>query len=91
MTARIAIDTMLGNELSDMPCQHFEAVTPSDSDELVHVARKLYIGGAGNISVVGRGDTAAVVIAVTAGQILEGFFRKVTAAGTTATGIVAGH
>lgn len=73
-----------------LPPSHFEAVTPSDTDELVHVCRRILItGNAGNITLVGRAGGPAFTLAVTAGQIIDGCFRQVKAAGTTATGIVA--
>lgn len=88
-----AIDTISNDIQFFAPCEHFEAVAPSDANELLHVARRLYIGVGGNLKVAGRGDldTAPVTIVVVAGQVLEGYFRQVFATGTSATGIVAGY
>lgn len=73
-----------------LPPGTYEAVTPSDTDELVHVCRQLLItGNAGNVVLVGRTGGPAITLAVTAGQIINGCFRQVKATGTTATGIVA--
>lgn len=73
--------------------EHLFPVTPSDTNELPFVTRKLYIAGAGNIKIVARGDSVAnaVTIAVSAGQILDVACRQVFATGTTATGIVGGY
>lgn len=72
------------------PVEHMLAVTPSDTDELATVGRKLYVTGAGNVKVLLRGDTVPVTIAVVAAQILDICVRKVFATGTTATGLVVG-
>ena len=64
------------------------AVTPSDSTDLGAV-RALFVGGAGNISVLAQGDTSPVVFTVPAGTILPIFASKVYATGTDATNIVA--
>ncbi len=63
------------------------AVTPSDSTDLEYTTRGLYIGVAGNLSVVmAGGDT--VIIPVQAG-LHPLSVSRVRATGTTATGIVA--
>lgn len=65
------------------------AVTPSDSTELGQV-RALYVGGAGNLAVTMRGDTAAVTFSsVPAGTLLPLAVAKVMSTNTTATAIVA--
>lgn len=64
------------------------SITPSDSTELEFVTRALYIGGAGNISVVAADDTSAVILSVAAGAILPIRAKKVNSTSTTATGIV---
>jgi hypothetical protein len=69
------------------PALKLTAVTPSDTTVLTGV-RALWIGGAGNVSVIACNDTSAVTLAVPAGTLLPIFATKVMAA-TTATGIVA--
>ena len=64
------------------------AVVPSDTDELVNVARELYVGVAGDVSVIHAGDTVAVVYKDVQG-LLSGFIKQVKATGTTATSIIA--
>lgn len=62
-------------------------VTPSDTADLPHVARALYVGGAGDVRVTTvAGDT--VTLAGLSGQHVLMVLR-VWATGTTATGIVA--
>jgi hypothetical protein len=69
------------------PASNAEVVTPSDSADLTHVSRALYVGVAGNMSVVMRGGQT-VTFAVQAG-IHPLAVSRVRATGTTATGIVA--
>jgi hypothetical protein len=64
------------------------AVTPSDSTDLGAV-RALFVGGAGDISVLAQGDSSPVVFTVPAGIILPIFASKVYATGTDATNIIA--
>lgn len=69
------------------PASNGEEVTPSDSTDLTHVSRGLYIGVAGTISVVMRGGQT-LSITVEAG-LHPLAVSRVRATGTTATGIVA--
>lgn len=69
------------------PAYKLTAVTPSDTTVLTGV-RALWVGGAGNVSVIACNDTAAVTLTVPAGTLLPIFAIKVMAA-TTATNIVA--
>jgi hypothetical protein len=72
------------------PPAHFAAVTPSDTDELTYVTRALYIGGDGNVCVIGKDNSAAVTfVGLKAGAILVGRFKQVKSSGTTATNLVA--
>lgn len=66
------------------------AVTPSDVTVLDPPTKALYVGGAGNISVVLVDDSVAVTFTgLSAGQILPACVKKVMSASTTATNIVA--
>lgn len=62
------------------------AITPSDSTDLTAVTREIYVGGAGNISVIWA-DGRETVEPVAAGERLPWRLRRVKATGTTATGI----
>lgn len=66
------------------------ALTPSDTMSLNPAPRALYVGGAGDVSVVALRDSGPVTLAgVPAGSILPIQVRTVRATGTTATDIVA--
>lgn len=66
------------------------AVTPSDSTPLAAPAGALWVGGAGNVTLVPAGGTAAVTfVAVSAGTVLPVACTQVMATNTTATQIVA--
>jgi len=75
-----------GNVLS--PPNNAFAVVPSDADELACIARELFVGVAGDVSVIHAGDTVAVVYKNVQG-LLCGFFKQVKSTGTTATNIIA--
>lgn len=64
------------------------AATPSDTTVLVPTAG-LYVGGAGNLTVVMAGDGGTVLFtAVPAGSFLPVSVTKIKATGTAATAIV---
>lgn len=72
------------------------AVTPSDASDLAEVAEYLYVGGAGNLSVIMAGDTtnggagtAVTILGVAAGATLWGAFKRVRSTNTTCTNITA--
>ena len=73
---------------NDLPAERASAVTPHDTNELDTVCRALYVGGAGNVSVVMNG-TVVTFVGVGAGQILPIRTSLVRATLTTATSIVA--
>jgi len=69
---------------------NYAAVTPSDSVNLPYITRGLYVGVAGNVSVVlPNSSTVVTFVGVPAGQILPIQTTRVNAALTTATSIVA--
>ena len=71
------------------PAGNAAAVTPSDTTVLTSV-RALYVGGAGDLSLVFPGNPTAVVFtAVPAGTLLPVQAHLVRSTGTTATAIVA--
>jgi hypothetical protein len=71
------------------PARTALAVTPSDSADLTLIARALYVGGAGNLSVDTVGGDTVSFVGVQAGSFLPVRVRRVRATGTTATNIVA--
>jgi hypothetical protein len=70
-------------------CRHAAAVSPSDTVDLTDVSRALFVGGAGNLTVIMQDGTTAVFTAVIAGQVLPIQASRVKATGTTATSITA--
>lgn len=67
------------------------SVAPHASNELADgPCRALYVGGAGDISVLAEDDTAPVTfVGVQAGSVLPVRAKAVRLAGTTATNLVA--
>jgi hypothetical protein len=73
-----------------VPDTSFRAVTPSDTAPIKGgMARALFIGVTGNVSVVNENGVAVVFKGVVAGSILPIVTNRVNATGTTATDIVA--
>ena len=71
------------------PYAYAAAVTPSDTVPLANPSRGIYVGGAGNLSVVMISGDGAVFSAVSTGAVLPIAVDQVNATGTTATNIVA--
>lgn len=66
------------------------AVTPSDSVDLDPApCRGLMATGAGAVSVILADDSAAVILSLVVGVILNAKVKRVRSTGTAATGIVA--
>jgi hypothetical protein len=81
--------------LSSGPASQVRAITPADATDLApfHI-RALWVGGAGNLSIIAAGDqsangsgTAVTITGVPAGTIIPIAVKKVMTA-TTATAIV---
>lgn len=73
------------------PARKAFSVTPHNSNELTVLPREIYVGGAGDLTVILADDTAAVTYAaVAAGTTLSIRPKIIKATGTTATNIV-GH
>lgn len=73
------------------PAVRGKAIVPDDGQCLPMMARKLYVGGAGDLNAVLRDDitTPTLFKAVPAGTILDIWVRQVMLTGTTATNLVA--
>lgn len=79
-------------EMSDLgftgPGRQHAAVTPSDTEELTHVTRALWVGVAGDLAVtLAEGGNKEIYKNAQGWMILQ--VRQVWAAETTASGIVA--
>ena len=82
---------MAGGHYSNQsaPARIWLSVTPSDSVNLPAGCRGLFVGGAGNLSLVGADGTAVTFTGVTAGTTLPVGPVRVNSTNTTATLIVA--
>jgi hypothetical protein len=69
--------------------REFVAVTTSDSVNLPGAPIGFYVGGAGDVALVGHDGAAVTFSAVPAGTILPCGAKRVNATNTTATLIVA--
>lgn len=72
----------------DSPGRGASAVTPSDSSELDRYARRLYIGGTGDVKVDMIDGSTVTFTSVPVGE-LNISAKRVYSTGTTASGIVA--
>jgi hypothetical protein len=73
----------------ESPATHAFAITPSDTVPLEFFSRAIYVGGAGNISVVMLDDSTIPFAGLVAGSILPIRVKRVNSTGTTATNLVA--
>ncbi len=71
------------------PASHAAAVTPSDSVALTYASKRLWVGGAGNVTLITVGGETVTYTGVPAGSYLRVRANQVKATGTTATNIVA--
>lgn len=67
------------------PAVRWVAVTPSDSVNLSSGCRAIYVGGAGDVALVGDDGVAGTFAAVAAGTILPCQAKRVNLTNTTAT------
>jgi hypothetical protein len=65
------------------------AVTPSDTTDLSTTANRLYVGGAGTLTVVTSHGSTVAFASMAAGSFLDVRVRRVKATGTTATNLIA--
>jgi hypothetical protein len=72
----------------DTPSPDGFAVTPSDATPFTTMARRLYVGGAGNVTLITAAGTTLLLTGVLAGSILPIQCSQVKATGTTATLII---
>ena len=64
-------------------------ITPSDTVDLPRVTNAILVGTAGNVAAVMQNNVPVTLTGVTAGTVLPIAARRVNAAGTTATNLVA--
>ena len=72
----------------DSPATNHFAVTPANTGEFTDVARALYVGVGGDVSVVSLNDQTVVYKNAPSGTIIPIRCKRVNSTGTTATDIV---
>jgi len=72
----------------DSPSVDQITITPTDGVDLSKPVRSLYIGGAGNVTLVSPYGTTTTFVGLGAGTILPVSAVRVNATGTTATSLV---
>ena len=76
-------------KLQVIPADHAFAITPTDGVDLSFVTRGLYVGTAGNVAVILKGDSSAVTfVGVPAGSVIPLRVSRVNSTNTTASDIV---
>lgn len=73
----------------ESPASCAEAVTPSDSVDLTHVSRAVYVGGTGNLTVTMKEGGSVAFKNVIGGTVIAIRASRILSTGTTATDIVA--
>lgn len=71
------------------PIENGFSVTPNDGTDLAQTTRAIWVGGAGNLSVVTRGGDTITLVGVPAGTLLPIRATRIRSTGTTATNILA--
>ena len=70
------------------PAIHGFAITPHDANEVAETTRAVYVGTAGNLSVVLLSGAAIVFSGLAGGTVLPIRVRQIKATGTTAGALV---
>lgn len=82
-----------GGQSASSPARNAAAVTPSNTVDLSLYAKALFVGVAGDITLVPAGDSSASGTGILFSNVPVGWFpvqvRRVNSTGTTATNIVA--
>jgi hypothetical protein len=74
------------------PPSKFQTLTKSNATVYLPPLRMIYVGGTGDVAVMGEDDTVAVVfVGVPVGTVLVGLFKQVMSTGTTATNLIGGY
>lgn len=71
------------------PASHAAAVVPNDGADLPTASKRLFVGGAGAVTLVTVGGDTVTYMSVIAGAYLQVRAARVKATGTTATAIIA--
>jgi len=68
---------------------HFQAISPSDGSDLAFQTRAIYVGAAGNLSILNFLGEIVVFVGLPVGALLPVVTSRVRATGTTAANLVA--
>lgn len=73
------------------PCRHAASVSPSDSTDLGHVSRFVFVGGvgSGNLTVVMQDGSTVAFAGLLANTLLPIAVSRIKSTGTDVTGVVA--
>lgn len=89
----VATDDFAGQALGESSdIQHLAAVTPSDTDDLVHASRSIYLGAAGAVKVTTLGgETVVIPSGLLSANVAHRIrISRIWSTGTTATPIWVG-
>lgn len=70
------------------PAEDCFAITPHDTNAMASVVRGIYVGGAGNITIITPKGTTVALNGALAGTVLAVRATHVKSTGTTATSLV---
>ncbi|MFK7793143.1 MAG: hypothetical protein AB8B88_10795 [Devosiaceae bacterium] len=72
----------------ESPASDGFAITPTDGVDLATVTRAIYVGGAGDVTVMMKSGASVTLVGVPEGAVLPLRVVQVPATGTTATNLV---
>jgi hypothetical protein len=84
----MGLASFFGERTGSDPAVDCFAITASDTAPFPATARAIYVGGAGNVTVVTANTSVVTFVAVPVGFILPVQCVRVNATGTTATNLV---
>lgn len=84
-----ATDMNLSVGSLNVPAESADDIVPSNTDELIHVSRGIYVGVTGNIKIKTLKGSIVTFVAVPAGTILPVRARQVFVTGTTSSSLIA--
>jgi len=76
-------------KLASAPPRNGAAVTPHDTDELTVVTSGIYVGGAGNVTVITVGGDTITFTALPVGSVISVQAKIIKSTLTTATNLLA--
>lgn len=72
----------------DAPAFHGFSITPNDSTDLSEITRAIWVGGAGDITLVLMSGATLTLPSIPAGTLMPIRAARIMATGTDATGLV---